>query len=38
MNPYLIDAVRYFQILKGMRDSGILTSGTLTALGVRSIN
>jgi len=38
MNPYLIDAVRYFQILQGMRDSGILTSGTLTALGVRSIN
>lgn len=38
MNPDLIDAVRYFQTLKGMRDSGILTSGTLTALGVRSIN
>jgi len=35
MNPDLVDAVRYFQILKGMRDSGVLTTGTLTALGVR---
>jgi murein L,D-transpeptidase YcbB/YkuD len=35
MNPDLVDAVRYFQTLKGMRDSGVLTTGTLTALGVR---
>jgi murein L,D-transpeptidase YcbB/YkuD len=38
MNPDLVDAVRYFQTLKGMRDSGVLTTGTLTALGVHSIN
>jgi len=38
MNPELADSVRHFQTLKGMRDSGMLTTGTLTALGVRSIN
>ena len=38
MNPDLVDAVRYFQTLKGMRDSGVLTTGTLTALGIRSID
>ena len=37
MNPDLVEAVRYFQTLKGMRDSGVLTTGTLTALGVHSI-
>jgi His-Xaa-Ser repeat protein HxsA len=37
MNPDLVDAVRYFQTLKGMRDSGVLTSGTLTALGIHPI-
>jgi len=38
MNPDLVDAVRHFQTLKGMRDSGSLTTGTLTALGVRTID
>ena len=37
MNPDLVDGVRHFQTLKGMRDSGMLTTGTLTALGVRTI-
>jgi hypothetical protein len=36
MNPDLVDAVRYFQVLKGMRDTGILTAGTLSALGIRT--
>ena len=36
MNPDLVDSVRHFQTLKGMRDSGMLTTGTLTALGVRT--
>jgi hypothetical protein len=38
MNPNLVAAVRHFQILKAMRDSGLLTTGTLTALGVRTID
>jgi len=38
MNPDLVDGVRHFQTLKGMRDSGMLTAATLTALGVRSID
>ena len=33
-----VDAVRHFQTLKGMRDSGMLTTGTLTALGVHTID
>ena len=37
-NPELIDGVRHFQTLKGMRDSGMLTTGTLTALGIRAID
>jgi len=37
MNPGLVDAVRYFQTLKGTRDSGVLTNGTLTALGIQPI-
>jgi murein L,D-transpeptidase YcbB/YkuD len=38
MNPDLVDAVRHFQTLKGMRDSGMLTTGTLTALGVHTVD
>jgi len=38
MGPDLVDAVRHFQTLKGMRDSGMLTTGTLTALGIRPID
>lgn len=38
MNPDLADAVRLFQTLKGMRDSGLLTTGTLTALGIRPVD
>ena len=38
MNPGLVDGVRHFQTLKGMRDSGMLTTGTLTALGIRAID
>jgi peptidoglycan hydrolase-like protein with peptidoglycan-binding domain len=38
MSPDLVDAVRHFQTLKGMRDSGTLTTGTLTALGVRAVD
>jgi len=38
MSPDLVDGVRHFQILKGMRDSGMLTTGTLTALGIRTID
>jgi hypothetical protein len=30
--------VRHFQTLKGMRDSGLLTTGTLAALGIRAID
>ena len=37
-NPDLVDGVRHFQTLKGMRDSGMLTTGTLTALGIRAID
>jgi peptidoglycan hydrolase-like protein with peptidoglycan-binding domain len=35
MNQDLADGVRHFQTLKGMRDSGLLTTGTLAALGIR---
>ena len=38
MNPDLVDGVRHFQTLKGMRDSGMLTTGTLTALGIRPLD
>jgi peptidoglycan hydrolase-like protein with peptidoglycan-binding domain len=38
MNPELIESVRHFQTLKGMRDSGMLTTGTLTALGIPGID
>jgi hypothetical protein len=38
MNPELVEGVRHFQTLKGMRDSGLLTSGTLTALGIRTLD
>ncbi|HEU5296644.1 MAG TPA: peptidoglycan-binding protein [Burkholderiaceae bacterium] len=38
MNHDLVEGVRHFQTLKGMRDSGMLTTGTLTALGIRSID
>ena len=38
MNPDLVDSVRHFQTLKGMRDSGMLTTGTLTALGIRNVD
>ncbi|HET9207705.1 MAG TPA: peptidoglycan-binding protein [Burkholderiaceae bacterium] len=38
MNPDLVDGVRHFQTLKGMRDSGMLTTGTLAALGIRPID
>ncbi|HSB99112.1 MAG TPA: peptidoglycan-binding domain-containing protein [Burkholderiaceae bacterium] len=38
MNPDLVDGVRHFQTLKGMRDSGMLTIGTLAALGIRNID
>jgi hypothetical protein len=37
VNPELVDGVRHFQTLKGMRDSGMLTTGTLTALGIAPI-
>jgi murein L,D-transpeptidase YcbB/YkuD len=37
MNPDLADSVRHFQTLKGLRDSGMLTTGTLTALGIRTV-
>jgi hypothetical protein len=38
MNPDLVAGVRHFQTLKGMRDSGVLTTGTLTALGVHTLD
>jgi hypothetical protein len=38
MNPELVDGVRHFQTLKGQRDSGLLTTGTLTALGIRGVD
>ena len=38
MSPDLVDGVRHFQTLKGMRDSGLLTTGTLIALGIRPID
>jgi hypothetical protein len=34
MNRETVTAVRHFQTLKGTRDSGVLTAGTLSALGV----
>lgn len=37
MNPETAAAVRHFQTLKGMRDSGVLTAGTLNALGVHPL-
>ncbi|HTP75176.1 MAG TPA: peptidoglycan-binding domain-containing protein [Burkholderiaceae bacterium] len=38
MNRDLVEGVRHFQTLKGMRDSGLLTAATLGALGIRSID
>jgi hypothetical protein len=38
MNLELVEGVRHFQTLKGMRDSGMLTTGTLTALGIHAID
>ncbi|MCW5656083.1 MAG: peptidoglycan-binding protein [Burkholderiaceae bacterium] len=38
MHPELVEGVRHFQTLKGMRDTGMLTAGTLTALGIRAID
>jgi len=38
MNPELVEGVRYFQTLKGMSNSGLLTTGTLTALDIRAID
>lgn len=38
MNPELVDGVRHFQTLKGQRDTGMLTTGTLTALGIRGVD
>jgi len=37
MNPATFAGVRHFQTLKGMRDSGVLTAGTLNALGVHPV-
>lgn len=37
LNPNTVTGVRHFQTLKGMRDSGTLTAGTLSALGVPAI-
>jgi len=37
MSPETVAAVRHFQTLKGMRDSGVLTAGTLNALGVHPL-
>ena len=38
MNPGLVEGVRHFQTLKGMRDSGLLTTGTLAALGIPTLD
>jgi hypothetical protein len=38
MNPGLVDGVRHFQTLKSMRDSGLLTTGTLAALGIQALD
>lgn len=38
LNPETVTGVRYFQTLKGMRSSGTLAAGTLTALGVPPIH
>jgi len=38
MNPELTEGVRHFQTLKGMRDSGMLTTRTMTALGIAGID
>jgi hypothetical protein len=37
MHHELVDGVRHFQTLKGMRDTGLLTAGTLTALGIHPV-
>lgn len=37
LNPDTATGVRHFQTLKGMRDTGTLTAGTLSALGVAPI-
>jgi murein L,D-transpeptidase YcbB/YkuD len=37
LNPATVAGVRHFQTLKGMRDSGVLTAGTLNALGVHPL-
>lgn len=37
LNPETVTGVRHFQTLKGMRDTGTLTAGTLSALGVPPI-
>lgn len=37
LNPETVTGVRHFQTLKGMRDTGMLTAGTLSALGVAPI-
>jgi hypothetical protein len=38
LNPETVTGVRYFQTLKGMRSSGTLAAGTLSALGVPPIH
>jgi His-Xaa-Ser repeat protein HxsA len=38
MNPETVAGVRHFQTLKGMRDSGLLTVGTLNALGIHPLS
>jgi hypothetical protein len=37
MNPELVDGVRHFQTLKGMRNTGLLTAGTLASLGIHPV-
>jgi hypothetical protein len=38
LSPETVTGVRYFQTLKGMRDTGTLAAGTLSALGVPPID
>jgi len=38
LNPETVTGLRYFQTLKGMRSSGTLAAGTLSALGVPPIH
>jgi hypothetical protein len=38
LSPETVTGVRYFQTLKGMRDTGALAAGTLSALGVPPID